>query len=206
MPKGGRRYSLLMYEYMLDRWWPTTLVLGVALIGLWWPVSRHPLGQMEPWRSIGMLTTGGFVLIVTAFLFLIRKAAYVQPFRDHLRLVTPFLRMNISYKRFHRTSTVDMRTLFLSKKLSGWKRDLIRPIAGKTAIVIELTGHPVSPLYLRFFLSPFFFKDNSPHFVILVRDWMRFSTEIESLRFSSSPVVQQPKDGSILSRPPSHRA
>jgi hypothetical protein len=56
---------------------------------------------------------------------------------------------------------------------------------------------------LRLFLSPFFFKDKTPHLVILVDEWMKFSNELESLRqggVSSTP--QQRRDSSILSRLP----
>jgi hypothetical protein len=71
--------------------------------------------------------------------------------------------------------------------------------------VIELTGYPISPSILRLFLSRFFFKDNTPHLVILVNDWMRFSTELESMRLGTdpNPPDQQRRTGtSILSRLP----
>ena len=74
-----------------------------------------------------------------------------------------------------------------------------------TAVVVELNGYPISQTVLRFFLSPFFFKDKTPHFVILVEDWMRFSTELESMR-SGGDVVTPRRNlrtiSSILSRLP----
>ena len=30
MAKGGRKYRLLLYEHMLNRWWPATLWLAPA--------------------------------------------------------------------------------------------------------------------------------------------------------------------------------
>jgi len=199
MPANGHRFPLLIYEHMLNRWWPATLTLGLVLVGLWWPVSRHPIGRVESWRWIGLLSIGALTLLITVFLFLIRKKAYVQPFGDHLRLITPFLRMNISYKRFRRTSVAEMHALFPVSKLSDWKKEMLGPLLSRTAVVIDLNGFPVSPAFLRFFLSPFFFKDKTPHLVILVRDWMSLSTEIESLRFGKGLTPQQkPKDNSIL--------
>jgi hypothetical protein len=69
--------------------------------------------------------------------------------------------------------------------------------------VIELNGYPMSQSSLRLFLSPLFFKDKTPHFVILVDDWMKFSNELESMRSGSDPSVPQAKrSNSILSRLP----
>ncbi|NOY99761.1 MAG: hypothetical protein GXP40_11265 [Chloroflexi bacterium] len=204
MARAGRRYPLVIYEYMLNRWWPATLALGLALIGLWWPVSRLQVVRDEPWRGIGLLAMGGLVLLMTLFLFLVRKAAYVRPYADHLRLVTPFLRLNISYRRFHKTTASEMHALFPPSKLSGWTRDVMAPLMSKTAIVIDLNGYPMPQAILRFFLSPFFFKDKTPHIVILVKDWMRFSAELESLRTGGELAQPKKKTGgdSLFSRLP----
>ena len=75
-----------------------------------------------------------------------------------------------------------------------------------TALVSELNGHPMSQSVLRLFLSPLFFKDTTPHFVIVVNDWMRFSSELESMRTGTGPVnPQQKRNNSILSRLPSNK-
>jgi hypothetical protein len=53
------------------------------------------------------------------------------------------------------------------------------------------------------FLSPFFFKDKTPHIVLLVKDWLRFSTELESMRLGRGKEDKaRPRDNSILSRLP----
>jgi len=81
-------------------------------------------------------------------------------------------------------------------------------LAKMTALVVELTGYPMSQSTLRLFLSPLFFKDKTPHFVILVDDWMRFSNELDSVRSGagpSSPQTQRPSGNSILSRLPNKK-
>jgi hypothetical protein len=147
---------------------------------------------------------GGVVFIFTLFLFIVRKMAYVQAFPTYLRLVTPFLRIKISYKRFRGSTTTEMRKLFPPKEMSGWRRDIIAPLSSMTAIVINLNGYPVPVFFLRWFLSPFFFKDKTPHIVILVKDWLRFSTELESMRLGrkGEAKARRPRDNSILSRLP----
>lgn len=203
MAKAGRRYPLVIYTRMIDRWWPAILTLSLALLALAWAVSHTLLGQIQSWRWQGLAGLGGLAALVSMMMLAIHKSAYVQPFSDHLRLATPFLRLNISYKRLQRTTAANMSALFPPKSMSGWRREIIQPLGKKTAVVIELNSHPMSPAALRLFLSPFFFKDATPHFVILVDDWMRFNTELESLRVSSE-VPGQPRgqSQSILSRLP----
>jgi hypothetical protein len=205
MAKAGRRYPLLIYTRMLNRWWPAMLVLSIALFAITWSISRMPEGQTQPYLVMVIAGLGGLTLLFTLFLLIIRKAAYVRAFPTYLRLATPFLRINISYRRFRGSTTSEMRALFPPKSLSGWRREIIAPLSSMTAIVINLNGYPVSPTLLRLFLSPFFFKDKTPHFVILVKDWLRLSTEIDSMRLGEreSPVVKsRPRNNSILSRLP----
>ena len=203
MTKAGRRYPLVIYTRMLDRWWPATLTLSLALFATAWGASRTPPGQAVPQAITAVAGLGGLSLIVTLFLFIIRKAAYVQPFGTYLKLVTPFLRINISYRRFRGSTTSEMRVLFPPRSLSGWRREIIAPLSSMTAIVINLKGYPVPPVLLRLFLSPFFFKDKTPHLVILVKDWLRFSTELESFRLGRKDEVKSKlRNNSILSRLP----
>lgn len=202
MSRAIHRYPLLLYEHMLNRWWPATLTLGLVLVSLWWLASRHPIGQEEPWRGYGMLAIGGIVLVFTLFLFLIRRAAYVELFNKYLRLRTPFLLINISYQRIRRTSIVEMNVLFPPAKLSGWMREAMTPMMSKTAVVIDLNGYPVPVFLLRLFLSPFFFKDKTPHLVILVRDWMSLSTTIDIQHVNGELPQPKSRGDSILSRLP----
>ena len=203
MAKAGRRYHLVIYSHMVNRWWPATLTLSLALFGLAWGISRLPDGESHSNLVTIITGLGGVALIFSVFLLVIRNAAYVQAYPTYLRLVTPFLRLNISYKRFLSTTTSEMRALFPPSSVSNWRRDIIAPLASMTAIVINLKGYPISPVMLRWFLSPFFFKDKTPHFVILVKDWLPFSAELDSMRLArkQSPG-QAPRDNSILSRLP----
>ncbi len=200
MAKGGHRYPLIVYTHMLNRWWPAIFTIGLALLGLSWAVYSW---GFEQWRWLTFASIGGLHIFLGILLLLMSKSAYVQPFSDHLRLVTPFLRLNISYKRFRRASSANMGALFPPKSVSNWQADIIQPLAKLTVLIIELNGYPMSRSRLRLFLSPLFFKDKTPHLVILVNDWMKLSAELESMRSSASPSTpQQKRDNSILSRLP----
>ncbi len=198
--KGGRRYPLVIFTHMMSRWWTAVFALGLSMIGLAWVLRSW---VFEEWRWMTFAILGGFTAIAGIGMWLARKSAYVQPFNDHLRLVTPFLRLNISYKRFRRTSTAAMGALFPPKNVSNTLQDIVEPIAKMTAIVIEVNVMPMSQSALRLFLSQLYFKDKSPHIVILVSDWMRFSAEMDSMRHGGEVATpEHRRDISILSKLP----
>ncbi|MBK8419814.1 hypothetical protein [Candidatus Villigracilis saccharophilus] len=203
MAKGGRRYPLVLYTRMIDLWWPAIFTIGLALLALSWALYSW---GFEQWRWLTFASIGVLNLFLGLLFLIARKGAYVQPFSDHLRLATPLLRLNISYKRFFRASSANFGALFPPQNISKWQAEIIQPLAKMTALVLELNGHPMPRSFLKLFLSPLFFKDNTPHFVIVVNDWMRFSSEMESMRTGAGAVSAQPKrNNSILSRLPTNK-
>lgn len=202
----GRRYPLIVYRHMLNRWWPAMIALGLGMFALAYSEYIDPMAQFISWRWQLFAAVGGLAVLVGLFFIVLRYFAYVQVFPTYLKLVTPFMRLNISYKRIRKTTTTEMRHLFPPRSLSGWVQDIFAPLASLTAMVIEFNSYPVSPTIMRLFLSRFFFKDRTPHIVILVNDWMLFSAELESMRSDTgpNPASRQQKRSrdSILSRLP----
>ena len=204
MARSGHKYPLIVYRHMLNRWWPAMFAIGLGMFALAYSEYIEPLGKFLPWRWQLFASVGALAIFIGVFFWIARYVAYVQPLPNSLKLVTPFMRLNISYKRFKKTTATEMRYLFPYKSMSGWVRDIFSPLANKTALVIDLNGYPISPFLLRLFLSRFFFKDKTPHLVILVQDWMRFSAELESMRsgFDPNPPAPKRSKNSLLSRLP----
>ena len=204
MARAGHKYPLIVYRHMLNRWWPALIAIGLGMFALAYSEYIDPLGKFLPWRWQLFASVGVLAIFIGIFFWIIRYFAYVQPLPNHLKLVTPFIRINISYKRFKKTTATEMRYLFAYKSMSGWVRDIFSPLANRTALVIDLNGYPISPVLLRLFLSRFFFKDKTPHFVILVQDWMRFSSELDTMRsgIDPNPPSQKRSKNSILSSLP----
>jgi hypothetical protein len=204
MARAGHKYPLIVYRHMLNRWWPALIAIGLGMFALAYSEYIDPLGKFLPWRWQLFASIGVLSIFIGIFFWIIRYFAYVQPFPNYLKFVTPFIRVNISYKRFKKTTATEMRYLFAYKSMSGWVRDIFSPLASKTALVIDLNGYPISPVLLRLFLSRFFFKDKTPHFVILVQDWMRFSSELDTMRsgIDPNPPSQKRSKNSILSSLP----
>ena len=204
MARAGRKYPLIVYQHMLNRWWPAMIAIGLGMFALAYSEYIKPMAQFItwPWQLTG--GAGVLAILVGLFFIVIRHFAYVQPFPTYLKLVTPFMRVNISYKRIRKALPTEMRHLFPHKSLSGWMQDIFAPLANQTALLVELNGYPISPRLMRLFLSRFFFKDKTPHLVILVKDWMLLSAELDSMRTDTGPRPEQRKrsKNSILSRLP----
>ncbi len=198
--KGGRRYPLVLYTHMMDRWRPAVFTLGLALFGL--AGALYYLGW-DSWRWVAASSVGALCVFLSLLMLLIRKSAYVQPFPTYLKIATPFLRLSISYKRIRRTAAMNMGETFRGRKISNWEVEALEPLWKMTALNIEMSSHPMSQTALRFFLSKYFFKDNTPHILLLVEDWMRLSAEIESMRSGGvSTQSSQQRGNSILSKLP----
>jgi uncharacterized integral membrane protein len=200
-----RKYPLIVYRHMLNRWWPPLVTMGLVMFVLAYSEYTSPIARFISWRWQLCVGIGVLAILVGLFFIIIKQFAYVQVFPTYLKLATPFLRLKISYKRVARTTATEMRLLFPPKSMSWWIREIFAPLSTKTAIVIDLHGFPISPRIMHVFLSRFFFKDKTPHLVILVNDWMQFSTELESMRTNTDPNIgkrqKRPKD-SILTRLP----
>ena len=188
-PKKGQPHRLELYTYVINYWWRTILGIGIVLFVLvailkWLPglLPGYTAPQLASWVPMLTAALGAFAVLIAFFLLLIRKSAYVRPYDTHLRLVTPFLRMNISYQRLKQASSAEMGRLFPPENYHGWKRDFLRPLSKMTAIVLELNGWPLPRWVLNLFLSPYFFPDKTVRMALLVPDWMRFSNEMESFR------------------------
>ena len=189
MPTIGHRYRLIIYTYLMNRWWRATLAIGVILLvtaaglgGIPLYLPQFPVVWVDDWKLWLVTGAGGFAILLTILLAILRTSAYIQPFEKYIRLATPFLRVNISYQRLRRTYSDEFQRIFPPKRMRGWKRELVQPLAGRTAILLEFTSLPVPLWILRLFLSQFFFPDRTMRLAILVTDWMALSSELESLR------------------------
>jgi hypothetical protein len=190
MPRAGHRHLLVLYTHILNRWWRALLLLGLVTLGLagglyltpgWFPSLAFT--PVSPTILLVVAGTGVFALLLAFFFLTVRKFAYVQPFDNYLLLVTPFLRLKIAYRRIRQASSVEITRLFPLKRYRGRKRAILRRLMKyNTAIVLELNGLPLSRRSLEMFLSPLFFPDKSPRLALVVPDWMKFSTELESFR------------------------
>ena len=181
--KAGSRHPLLFYRRTMDRLWKITLLLGLFMLAVWgWTIYR-PSSVLS---SSGVWMLGGAIaaLALTAFAFFARYMAYVQAHAQYLKVVTPFLRMNVSYRRFRSVYPVLVQQLFPPKDSKRSQQNFLEPFYGKTAVVVDLRGYPLNPTLLKLFLPSQMFSPRTTGLVFVVSDWMGFSTELDSLQGS----------------------
>ncbi len=195
MAKAAKRHPLLIYPRMMERWWPPLFWIGAATLALaWWRYQDLYTRLTAPWQWMLLAGAGGLAVWSSLLMWALRKSAYVRVFGDHFVVATPFLRMNVSYRRIRRTSTATMESLFSMRRMSTLRREAIQPLMKRTAVIIDLNALPMPRAMLRLFLSPYFFKDQTPTLVILVADWMRFSAELDSMRAPvNTPAITEGK-------------
>jgi hypothetical protein len=190
--KPGRRHPLLVYQRFIDRqFWPVLLV-GIALMVLWWFDSNF-LNSFV--LEILVLSAGIIALSLAFFLILARRVTYVQAFPDHLRVITPYLRLKISYRRIRSVHSANVQQLFPIERAKGVEKSLLEPFYGKTVVVVDLAGYPMSPRLLRLFLPKQLFVPKGIGFILITPDWMALSTDIDSAIGSYRQAMQNKRSG-----------
>ncbi|MGB2896106.1 MAG: hypothetical protein WBB65_08080 [Anaerolineales bacterium] len=175
------RYRLLLYQELVGRHARKALLLSFLLLGLWTLVDIGYAHWLEP-SSQRWLFAGG--LIAFAYWLFARFGpglAYAQAHQDHLRLQTPIFRLNISYRRIINTRPIVFGKLFPPESMPRRDRRPMMPFLGVTALGIDLHGWPLPAWLLRLFLSRYMLANDQIGFILLIEDWMRFSTQLTSL-------------------------
>jgi hypothetical protein len=178
--KTGPRRNLLLYQRKMDRLWRITLPLGLLMLAWWYWGGRVFFAPLEPPIELITLCCGIAIICFSFFFILARHMAFVQARQDHLRLVTPFIQVKISYQRVRSLHPVNFTQLFPPNQTNWSTRRFLRPFYGKTALALELSALPFSKGFLRFFFAPQMFLPTSKGFVLLVDDWMDLSMDIDS--------------------------
>ena len=111
MARAGHKYPLIVYRHLVNRWWPAMIAIGLGMFALAYSEYIQPISQFISWRWQLFAAIGGLSIFIGLFFWVIRYFAYVQPYPNYLKLVTPFIRINISYKRIRRTTSSEMRNL-----------------------------------------------------------------------------------------------
>jgi hypothetical protein len=180
--RAGNRHALLFYRRTMDRVWKTTLLLGIVLTASAGFTLLRPTTILGLSSDTWLLVAAIVAFVLSAFAFFSRWAAYVQARPGSLKIATPFLRFQVSYKRMRSVRPVLTQQLFPPDKSSWSLRSYLEPFYGKTALVVELKNFPLNPALLRLFLPEAMFARTTTGLVLVVNDWMKLSTEIDSFR------------------------
>lgn len=174
----SQRYTLLLYQSSMDQIWPASLFFGLILITMWF-FSARLLPYISPFQDAALFIGGVVELAIAVFAWGSRKGAYVQAFPDHFRLITPFLRLKISYRRIQDIRTTQFQALFSRQNVRLLDRGSLEPFFGSTVTLVQLSDYPLSLRTLRMFLSKYTFTPGYTGLVLLVDDWIGLSQDLD---------------------------
>jgi hypothetical protein len=153
-----------------------TLTLGAFwFFGPW--LGMYPPGsQTDILLMVGTLLSLGLML----WALLTRNFAAVMVYPDHVRLVTPLMRLKISYKRMRSVKPSDIRLVYQDVRLSWADKRFLKPYYGQTVITLAVRDFPIPEWVMKLFLPKYYFLPKERGYLLLIEDWMGFSTEFDS--------------------------
>jgi hypothetical protein len=157
------------------------LMFGLVLAGVW-IIAYVKMPFLDPAYDAILLIGAALVLAIALVGTLVRQLAYVQATSNHIRFVTPLLQFKIPFQRIHTVRPTELSQIRPPQKAKAAERNLLEPYYGTTVVVIDLNAYPIKPNVLRFFLPDSMLLPKTPGFVLVVKDWMALSTEIDSFQ------------------------
>jgi hypothetical protein len=175
--KWGRRHRLL-YQQRLHQMvsWPSLIIIALsAALIVWGPAQSGAPASV-------LLLGSGAVLVLTS---LFRLRAYAQCRSSGLRLQLPFFHLDVPYSSMHSTRPTNLYHLFPPSRLRWTQRSFLRPLFGRTVIVVELGELPARRRWLQRWLPPYMLSPDTQGLVLLVRDWMALHRQLDEFRARS---------------------
>jgi hypothetical protein len=178
--RSGKRFHLLIYERMWQRWAWVCILIIPASIALWWFAPGIPV-LYAPFRPL-TLVPGMVALVILAYTYLARRLAWVQCRPNHLRIQTPLYPLVVSYSRIKGVRPQTFAQVFDPAREKKARRRWLHSYWGRTALVLDLSKYPMARAWLRLWFSPYLLAPDFTGFVFLVKDWMALSRQLDDFR------------------------
>jgi hypothetical protein len=178
--KRRKRFRLVIYERMQQRWaWPC-IFIALASVVLWWFVPKISILH-RPFRLLALVPALAS-LVILIYTHLARRLAWVQCRYNHLHIQTPIYPLAVSYSRIKAVRPSTFTQVFDPAKEKSARRNWLRPYWGRTVLVVDLSKYPFSRTWLRLWFSPYLLTPTTTGFVFLVEDWMTLSRQLDDFR------------------------
>jgi hypothetical protein len=178
--KRGKRFRLLIYERIWQKWGLLSLFVALASGALWFLAPRIRFLPAS-FRAL-ILVPALASLAIFAYAFMARRLAWVQCRPGHLHIQTPIYPLAVSYARFKVVRPSKFSQVFDPAQEKPGRREWLRPYWGKTAVVVEISQYPIRKEWLRLWFNRYLFSPQATGFVFLVDDWMTLSRQLDDFR------------------------
>jgi hypothetical protein len=178
--KRGKRFRLLIYERMWQKWGLISLLVALASGVLWLlaPRIRFLPSSLRMFILVPALASSA----IFAYVFIARRMAWVQCKPSTLHIQTPIYPLAISYARIKIVRPTEFSHIFDPSKEKQARRNWLRPYWGLTAVVVEISKYPIKKEWLHLWFNRYMFSPEVTGFVFLVDDWMTFSRQLDDFR------------------------
>lgn len=178
--KRGKRFRLLLYERIWQKWGLLSLLVTLASGMLWLLAPRIQILPSSLRILILLPTLASFAIF--AYAFMARRMAWVQCRPSHLHIQTPIYPLAVSYARIKVVRPTEFFHVFDPSKEKPARQNWLRPYWGMTAVVMEISKFPIKKNWLRLWFNRYMFSPEVTGFVFLVDDWMTFSRQLDDFR------------------------
>jgi hypothetical protein len=178
--RPGKKHRIIFISHSLKRVWRNLLFADIVLWIVWWvaPYSGSP--YFLPPNDLYLAIAAIFLLFVMFVVFFLRSRGFVQAREGHILLRVPLFRLKIPYTHVENVRMAAFREIYRGVDLNWAMRRFLKPYFKETVATIILKTFPMSYGLLRIFIPNYLFTPKGAGFVVLIRDYIGFNTEVDS--------------------------
>lgn len=185
----GKRHPLLVFKTRYRKHRGLYFFVALALLGMFLALQLLPDSTWvnTPWVHQFdwlLLLASVTVLAIALFRWAAGRVPYVQCSERNLKIQTPVYPIAISYKRMRETRPNTLFHIYESAKLSRGEKSTVLgdKIGGQTALVVDMASWPMSPRWMKFWMSRLMFTPDNRSLVFWVEDWMALNRELSDYK------------------------
>lgn len=177
--KPGKKHRIIFVTHSMNRVWRNLLFAAAVVWIVWW--SAPYTGSIFSPPNDFYLEYAGYVLLgLMLLIFLLRNQAWIQAREKHVVIRVPFFRLRIPYANIENVRMSSFRELHRGVALNWSARRFLKPYFRTTVAALLLKKYPIPPVLLRIFMPNYVFLPKGTGFMVLIKDYIGFNTEVDS--------------------------
>lgn len=178
--KPGKKHRIIFISHSLKRVWRNLLFADLVLWIIWWVAPYFDSPYFLP-PNDQYLALGALILLFFMFLaFFLRSRGFIQARDGHILLRVPLFRLKIPYTHVENVRMASFREIYRGVDLNWASRRFLKPYFNETVATLMLKSFPISSGFLRIFIPSYLFLPKGTGFLVLIKDYIGFNTEVDS--------------------------
>jgi hypothetical protein len=194
--KPGKKHQNLFVTHSMNRIWHRTGAVSILIWGAWW-MAPYAGSFLRPPFDLYLQYAGYLCLGVTLLAILLRKRGFVQARARFVRIGGVFFRVRVPYERIDNVRMAVFREVYRGVKLSWPQRRFFKKYYKETVATLIVNNFPLPAFMMRLLLPGYLFLPRGTGFLVLVKDYVAFNTEVDS-RLDSARDQQRFHDKNMV--------